>query len=61
MSFWRPQNDLIPTGVGDNKFDRPSEEEVMPLIYNPNVKLSIGQQRSRLPIARYCNRFVFYK
>jgi len=31
----------------------------MPLIYNPNVKLSIGQQRSRLPIAR-CRRELLY-
>lgn len=47
MTFFRPSNaDLL----GDAKHDRTTEEDTIPAIYNANARLSIEQQRVRLPI-----------
>ena len=47
MTFFRPSNDDL---LGDAKHDRTSEADSIPAIYNANARLSIEQQRVRLPI-----------
>ncbi|KAL6071816.1 putative PremRNA splicing factor [Balamuthia mandrillaris] len=48
--FWRPGAAAPGTPVGKLQYDRETEEEGTVISFNPNEKLTIAQQRVRLPI-----------
>lgn len=62
MTFWKPgtiapgSNELA---VKSSTLDRENEIENQVSVYNPNAKLTLQQQRIRLPIYQYRNHIIY--
>eukprot|EP00002_Diphylleia_rotans_P021258 TRINITY_DN413_c0_g1_i7.p1 TRINITY_DN413_c0_g1~~TRINITY_DN413_c0_g1_i7.p1 ORF type:complete len:243 (-),score=48.42 TRINITY_DN413_c0_g1_i7:97-825(-) len=59
MAFWKPGTKG--PGIGTNEWDRenPNAEDGPVLVYNPNAKLSVVEQRQRLPTFSYRTQILY--
>ena len=56
--FWKPGTDAPGVGLHEER-DTTEEGSGCVVKYNPNVSLSVEQQRQRLPIFQYRNHVLY--
>lgn len=56
--FWKPGTDAPGVSIEEERKSS-TESETQPVIYNPNVALSIEQQRQKLPVFKLRNHILY--